>query len=58
MSVKQKRERKHNVINVENEITYSESIVNKSRAENLIFFRYFTIDVVYLIFMICVSRKT
>ena len=31
--MKQKRERKHNTIDVENEINYGESIVNKSRAE-------------------------
>ena len=56
--MKQKRERKHNSIEVENEITYRESIVNKSRAENLILFRHYTIDVVYLVLVICVSRKT
>ena len=56
--MKQKRERKHNFIEVENEITYTESIVNKSRAENLIPFRYFTIDVAYLVVVICVSHKT
>ena len=32
ISVKHKRERKHNFIEVENEITYGESIVKKSRA--------------------------
>ena len=47
ISVKQKRERTHNFIEVENEITYGESIVNKSRTENLIIFRHFTIDVAY-----------
>ena len=31
ISVKQKRERKHNFIEVGNKITYGESIVNKSR---------------------------
>ena len=56
--MKQRRERKHNSIEVENEIIYGESIVNKSRAENLILFRHFTIDVAYLVFVICVSRKT
>ena len=56
--MKQRRERKHNFIEIENEITYGESIVNKSRAENLIPFRHYTIDVAYLDLMICVSRKT
>ena len=58
ISVKHKRERKHNFIEVKNEITYGESIVTKSREENLISFRHFTIDVVYVVFVICVSRKT
>ena len=48
MSVKQKRERKHNFIEVENEITYVESIV--------IPFRHFTIDVAYLVLVICVIQ--
>ena len=56
--MKQRRERKHNSIEVENEITYGELIVNKSRAENLILFRHYTIDVAYLVLVICVSRKT
>ena len=56
--MKQRREWKHNSIEVENEITYRESIVNKPRAENLIPFRYHTIDVAYLVLVICVSRKT
>ena len=56
--MKQRRERKHNFIEVENEITYGESIVNKSRAENLTPFRHYTIDVAYLVLVICVSRKT
>ena len=56
--MKQKRERKYNSIEIENEITYGESMVNKSRAENLILFRHYTIDVAYLVFVICVSRKT
>ena len=56
--MKQKREQKHNFIELENEITYGESIVNKSSAENLIFFRHFTIDVTYLVLVIFVSRKT
>ena len=56
--MKQKRERKHNFIDVENEITYGESIVNKSKAENLIPFRHSTIDVAYLVLVICVIRKT
>ena len=43
--MKQRQERKHNFIEVENEITYRESLVNKSRAENLISFRHHTIDV-------------
>ena len=43
--MKQKRERKHNFIEVENEITYEGWIANKSRAKNLIHFRHFTIDV-------------
>ena len=56
--MKQRRERKHNSIEVENEITYGESIVNESRAENLIPFRHHTINVAHLILVICVSRKT
>ena len=36
--MKQRRERKHNFIDVENEITYGQSIVNKSRAETLFSF--------------------
>ena len=56
--MKQKRERKQNFIDVENEITYGESIVKKSRVVNLIPFRHFTISVAYLVFVICVSRKT
>ena len=39
--MKHKRERRHNFIEVENKITYGESIVNKSRAENLIIFSSF-----------------
>ena len=58
ISMKQKQERKHCFIEVENEITYRESIVYKSRSENLIRFRHFTIDITYLISVICVSRKT
>ena len=45
--MKEKRERKHNFIEVENEINYGESKVKKSRAENLISFCHFTIDVAY-----------
>ena len=56
--MKQIRERKQNSIELENEITYRELIVNKSRAENLIPFRRYTIDVAYLVLVICVSRKT
>ena len=56
--MKQNREGKHNFIEVENEIVYAESIVNKSRAENLIYFRHFTINIVYLVLVIYVSRKT
>ena len=56
--MKHKRERRHNFIEVENKITYGESIVNKSRAENLIIFRHFTINVAYLVLVICVSHKT
>ena len=40
-----------------NEIAYEESIVNKSRAETYSF-RHFTIDVAYMVLVICVSRKT
>ena len=54
----QRRERKHNFIEVENEITYGDSIVNKSKAENLVLFHYYTIDDVYLVLVICVNRKT
>ena len=53
-----KQKRKHNFVEVENQITYGESIVNKLRKENLIHFRYFTTDVAYLILVISVSRKT
>ena len=56
--MKQRQERKHNSIEIENEITYGESIVNKPRAENPIPFRHYTIDVAYLVLVICVSRKT
>ena len=45
-----KYNRKHNFIEVKNEITYRESIVNKSRVENLIHFLHFRIDVAYLVF--------
>ena len=55
--MKQRQERKYNFIEVENKITYGESIVNKSRAKNLIPFLHLTIDVVYLVLVICVSRK-
>ena len=57
VSMKQKREQKYNFM-LENKIIYGKSIVNKSRAENLILFYYFAIDVVYLVFMICISHKT
>ena len=57
-NVKQKRERKQNFIEVKSEINFEESIVDKSRAENLILFRHFTIDVAYLVFVIYFSRKT
>ena len=53
-----RREPQHNFKEVENEITYGDSIVNKSRAENLILFRHYTIDVAYLVLVICVNRKT
>ena len=56
--MKQRRERKHNFIEVENEITYGKSIVNESRVENLISFPHFTIDAAYLVLVICVSQKT
>ena len=55
--MKQMRERNHNFIAVENEINYGESIVNKSKAENLILFRHYTINVAYLVLVIYVSRK-
>ena len=58
IQVKKKREQKHNLIDVKNEITYVESIVNKSREENLIPFRHFTINVAYLVLVICFSCKT
>ena len=45
VSVKHKQERKYNSIEVKNEIIYGESIVYKLRAENLISFCHFTIDV-------------
>ena len=56
--MKQRRERKHNSIEVKNKITYGESIVNNSIAENLIPFRHYTIDVANLVLVICISRKT
>ena len=56
--MKQRRERKHNFIEAENEITYGDLIVNKSRAENLIPFRHYTIPAAYLVLVICVNRKT
>ena len=56
--MKQKQERKHNFIEIENEITYGKSVVNKSRAENLIPFHHYTIDVAYLVLVICVNPKT
>ena len=56
--MKQIRERKTFFIEVENEITYAESIVNKSKAKNLIPFCHYTIDIAYLVLVICVSRKT
>ena len=56
--MKQKQKRNHNFIEIENEFTYGESIVNKSREENLISYRHYTIDVAYLVLVICVSRKT
>ena len=56
--MKQNVERKHNFIEVENDITYGESIVKKSRAKNLIPVCHFTINVIYLILMICVNSKT
>ena len=56
--MKQKRERKHNFIEVKNEITYEESTINKSITENLIPFRHYTIDVAYLVLVICIIRKT
>ena len=55
--MRQKRERKHNFIEVYNEITNRESIVNKSREEHLIPFCHFTIDVAYMVLVICVIRK-
>ena len=51
--MKQRRERKQNSIEIENEITYGESIVNKLREENLIPFLHYTIDVFYLVLVIC-----
>ena len=56
--MKQRRERKHNSMEIENEITYGDSIISKSRAENLISFRHYTIDIAYLVLVICFSRKT
>ena len=56
--MKQRRKQEHSFIEVENESTYGESIVNKPREENLIHFCHYTIDVVYLVLVICVSRKT
>ena len=55
--MKQKREPKNNFIEVENKITYGESIINKSRAENLILFRHYTIDIANFFLVICVSHK-
>ena len=56
--MKQIQELKHNFMEVENEITYGESIVNKSRAENLIPLCHITIDVSYLVCVICIRHKT
>ena len=56
ISETEKRTKAH-FIEVENEIAYGESIVKKSRAENLISFRHFTIDVAYLVLVICVVVK-
>ena len=56
--MKYKREQNHNFIEVENKITYGELIGNKPRAENVILFRHFRIDVAYLVLVICISRKT
>ena len=55
ISMKQKQKRNHNFIEIENEFTYGESIVNKSRVENLISFPHY---ITYLVLVICVSRKT
>ena len=55
--MKKKREQKYNFIEVENEINYGESVVNKSRGENLTPFRHSTINVAYLVLVIYVSRK-
>ena len=49
--MKQRRERKHNSIEVENKIIYGDSVANKSRAENLLHFRHYTIDVAYFGFV-------
>ena len=55
--MQQRRERKHNFIEVVNEIIYGKSIVNKSRAENPITFRHYSIDVAYLVLVICITHN-
>ena len=55
--MQQRRERKHNFIEVENEITYGKLTVNKSRAENPIPFRHYSIDVAYLVLVICITHN-
>ena len=56
--MKYKWERNQNFIEVENEITCGESKVKKSRAENLVLFSHFIIEVANLVLVIYVSRKT
>ena len=52
--MKEKRERKHNFTEVENEITYAKSIVNKSREENLIHFCNLQSKSAKLNFFLCI----
>ena len=52
-----KHKQKHNFIEVENKITYADSIVNKSREEKIIPFCHFTINVAYLVFVIMSPAK-
>ena len=55
--MQQRRERNHNFIEVENETNYGKSIVNKTKAENSISFRHYSMDVAYLVLVICITHN-